>query len=161
MGPIRLNGKLFTRNSVAIRVNGLFRISGVDTIDFSESQPHETVAPMNENGPPAGKAPGVYTCTATMGIYLDEALLFEAMLLADPTQLMTGLALASKNFTLGFSASEDMGIRSYRASLNSCNITDRSQSVSADGSHLVMQYTLKPTYITTNGYALINLIPSL
>jgi hypothetical protein len=70
---IRANGKTFTRNSVAIRVNGVFRLTDVDSIEWSDERPTELVAGMNSGGPPVAKAQGNYGCAGSISVYADAA----------------------------------------------------------------------------------------
>jgi len=154
---IRLNGKMFTRNSVAVRVNGVFRITEIDSIEWSDEIPHELVNGMNDGGPALGKAPGLYTCSASLGIYADAASKFELAVIASFPPALNNLAAAT--FQLALVMSEDVRVRSVI--LVNCNIVGRpSRTVGNDGSAIVMQYALQPTQVIEDGKALVNLIPA-
>lgn len=155
---IRLNGKVFTRNSVAIRVNGVIRITGIESVEWSDETPFELVPGMNDGGIPLGKAQGNYTCAASISVYADEASKFEAaVLLGSP---LAGVNLSAATFQLPIVMRED--IRTRVVVLANCNISGRpSRTVSADGSALVAQYQLQPTLVLEDGKALVNLIPAL
>lgn len=155
---IRINGKVFTRNSVAVRVNGLVRITEIDTIDWNDEKPHELVPGMNSGGPPIGKAEGNYGCGANIGIYADAASKWEAAVLAGFP--LAGLNLSKAIFQLPIVMSEEARVRS--AMLVSCNIVGRpTRTVGADGSAIVMQYALQPLYIVEDGKTLVDLLPAL
>lgn len=155
---VRLNGKVFTRNSVAIRVNGIIRITDVDSIDWHDENPHELVQGMNSGGFPIGKAEGMYACDATIGIYADATSKWEAAILAgDPT---AGNNLSAANFQLSIIMSEEFRTKSIV--LMNCNITARpTRTVGADGSAIVMQYGLQPVAIVEDGKTLRNITPVL
>ncbi len=154
---IRLNGKVFTRNSVAVRLNGVQRITAVDTLDWNDEKPHELVPAMNGGGAPLGKAEGLYACGATIGIYADESPLFElAILASDPT---AGTNLSKATFQLIISMTEE--IRSKSIVLANCNVVGRpTRTVGADGSAIVMQYALQPLFISEDGRTLVDLTPA-
>lgn len=156
---IRANGKMFTRNSCAVRLNGVFRCTGIDSLEWSDEVPYELVPGMNDGGPPLGKAPGNYACAASISVYADEASKFEAGV------ALTGLSLDPTNlssyvFQLVIAMREDIRVRSVL--LVNCNITGRpSRTVSNDGSAIVMQYALQPTIVIEDGKSLVSLIPAL
>jgi hypothetical protein len=155
---IRLNGKVFTRNSVSIRVNGVIRITGVESVEWSDETPFELVSGMNDGGVPLGKAQGNYGCTASISVYADEAAKFEAAVLAGSP--LAGLNLSAATFQLPIIMREDVRTRSIL--LVNCNIAGRpSRTVGADGTALVSQYALQPTLVLEDGKALVNLIPAL
>lgn len=154
---VRLNKKMFTRNSVAIRLNGALRITDVDAIDWSDEVPHELVPAMNDGGAPVGKARGMYGCEATIGIYADAAAAWEiAILAASPLALGD---LSAANFQLIITMTED--VRSRIVLIQDCNIVGRpSRTVGNDGNAIVMQYKLQPMLIRENGIGLVNNIPA-
>lgn len=156
MGPIRLNNYVFSRNSVAVRLNGLDRLTGVESINWSDEVPVELVPGLNDQGIPLGKVSGNYTCAADISLYEDEAQLFEQKLaLLDPTALGN---LAKINFQLPISYRED--VRIGTAMIVNCSIKNREWSVSTDGSALVRKFTLQPQVVLSNGFSLCNLIPA-
>jgi len=158
---VRLNGKVFTRASTAVRINGIFRFVEVDSIEWSDEKPHELVGAMNDGGPPLGKAEGNYTCSASISVYADAALKFETAIRTgasvpalDPTNL------SAVTFQLLITMREDVRTRSVL--LVNCNIVGRpSRTVGNDGSAIVKQYQLQPTQILEDGQGLNNLIPAL
>lgn len=158
---IRVNGKMLTRNSVAVRLGGIIRLTAVDSIDWSDEIPAELVAAMNDGGAPLGKAFGSYTCAASIGIYLDEAPAFEAAVLAqDPVGVAAGGgALSAANFQLLAVAREEA--RTHATTLVNCSIKKRAVTVGNDGSALVKTYELQPTVVVEGGLSLIRLIPAL
>lgn len=155
---IRANGKLFTRNSCAARVNGLIRIPELDSLDWSDDKPHELVQAMNSGGPPLGKAEGPYACEATLSVYADAASKFELAVLAGSP--LAGLNLSAANFQFTVTLSEE--IRTRTVIWVNCNIVGRpSRTVGNDGSAIVMQYKIQPEYIIEDGKTLVSLIPPL
>jgi hypothetical protein len=158
---IRLNGKLLTRNSVSIRLNGVIRLTAVDSTDWSDEVPAELVQGMNEGGPPLGKAMGPYSCAASMGVYLDYAAAFEAAVLAsDPVGAATGGGnLAACNVQLMIIAREDA--RVHATTLVNCSIKGRGTAVGNDGAALVKMYQLQPTIVLENGLSLVRMTPAL
>lgn len=154
---IRLNGKVYTRNSVSIRPNGAARITGVDSVQWSDEMPSELIGAMNDGGVPVGKGTGPYKCSASISVYLDEAPAFETIvLLGSP---LAGQNLNAATFQLPIIVREDVRLRTVV--LVNCNIVGRSVSVGADGSALVQEYTLQPTLVLEDGKSLVNLIPAL
>lgn len=154
---VRLNGKAFTRQSVAVRLNGLFRIVGIDNIKWDDETPTELVSGMNDQGMPVGKATGNYTCSASMAVYLDEAELVDAYVLgSNPT---AGTNLSAANFQLLVSMRED--VRFLTVAMVNCNIKKRGVTVGSGGEALVREYDLQPTAIIENGKSLVNILPSL
>jgi hypothetical protein len=157
---VRLNGKMFTRNSVAVRINGVFRIIGVDSIEWSDERPTELVPGMNDGGPPVGKATGNYGCTGSIGVYADEASNFETAIFLGPSVPGNPLDLTSATFQVGIVMREDVRVRAV--TLVNCNIKGRpSRTVGNDGSAIVMQYELQPTLVLEDGKTLASLLPSL
>lgn len=140
-----------------MRPNGAFRLTGIDSIDWSDEVPMDLVGAMNEGGPPLGKGVGVYTCAAQLSVYLDECAAFELALLA--LSPLAGSNLSAVVFQLPIIVREEM--RTHSALLANCSIKGRSVTVGNDGSALVKQYTLQPTYIVENGLSLVSLTPSL
>lgn len=156
MGPIRLNGKLFTRTAVAVRLNGVDLLAGVDAINWSDERPTELVQGLNQGGIPLGKAEGNYTCSADISLYGDEGALFEKkLLLLDPTALGN---VSRVNFQLMIQFREELRTRSVL--LVNCNVKGQSSGVSNGGDAIVEQYTLQPLVIVRDGAALANLLPS-
>lgn len=155
---IRLNGKLFTRASVSIRVNGIIRISDVDTMEWSDEIAFELVNGMNEGGVPLGKAQGNYNCAASIGVYADSASFFEqAIIIGSP---LAGTNLAAATFQLSVQMRED--VRTRTVILVNCNIVGRpSRTVSNDGTAIVMQYQLQPVIVLEDGFSLVSLTPAL
>lgn len=153
---IRLNKRMFTRNSVAVRI-GLARIVDVDSIEWSDEVPHELVPGMNDGGPALGKARGLYTCEAMLSVYADAASSVETlMLLENP---LAGVDLSQVNFQLLVNMTED--VRTRGILIANCNVVGRpSRTVGNDGSAIVMQYKLQPTYIIEDGKGLLNPLPS-
>lgn len=156
---IRLNGKVFTRASTAIRLNGVFRLNGVESMEWSDELPAELVAAMNEGGLPLGKAQGNYTCSASISLFLDECAAFEAAVMAMSVPPATPGQLSSANFQLSVITREEARVRPVI--IANANIVGKSDSVSADGSARVKQYTLQPTVIIENGLSLVRLTPAL
>jgi hypothetical protein len=156
---IRLNGKVFTRASTAIRLNGVFRLNGVESAEWSDELPHELVSAMNEGGLPLGKGEGNYTCSASISLYLDECAAFESAVMATSVPPATPFKLSSANFQISIITREEARVRPVI--LANCNIVGKSDSVSADGSARVKQYTLQPTVVIENGLALVRLTPAL
>lgn len=158
IGPVRLNNKVFTRNSTAIRVNGVYRVTAVDTADWNDEKPHELIAAMNSGGVPLGKAEGNYACGATLGIYADAAPAFElAVLAGDP---LAGTNLSKATFNLIITMAED--IRLSTAAIVGCNIVGRpTRTIGSDGAAIVKQYALQPLYIIEDGKSLVDLLPAL
>lgn len=157
---IRLNGKVFTRNSVAVRVNGIFRITEVDSIDWFDEKPHELVPAMNDGGAPLGKGEGNYSCGGTISVYADACSKFETAAMALSPQARAAFNLAAATFQLAITMRED--VRTRAVLLVNCNIVGRPQrTVGADGAAIVKQYQLQPTYLTEDGLALVNLLPAL
>lgn len=158
---VRLNGKVFTRNSVSVRLGGVVRVNAVESVDWSDEVPMELVPAMNEGGPPLGKGAGPYTCEASIGIFLDYAASFEQQVLAsDPLSVASGGGnLSAANFQLLVVAREDA--RVHAVTIVNASIKRRETSVGADGSALVKKYTLQPTIILENGTSLIRLTPAL
>jgi hypothetical protein len=155
---IRLNKKLFTRNSIAIRLNGALRITDVDSIDWSDEAPHDLVDAMNDGGAPIGKVRMKYACEATIGIYADAASAWELAILAANPQALGDLTQA--NFQLLITMTED--IRSRVVTLIDCNIVGRpSRTVGNDGNAIVSQYKLQPMQVRENGLSLLNNIPAI
>jgi len=156
--PILANGKTFTRNSVAIRLNGIFRLTAVDTADWNDEKPHELVQAMNSGGPPLGKAEGVYACGANISIFAPFAPQFEAAILAgDP---LAGTNLCAANFQLGIVMSELANTST--ALLVNCNIVGRpTRTISNDGTAIVKQYAIQPLFIIEDGKTLVNLLPAI
>lgn len=156
--PILANGKTFTRNSVAARVNGILRTTAVDSISWSDEKPHELVPAMNSGGPPLGKAEGNYACTAMIGIFASHVDQFEAAILAgDPLALLN---LSAANFQMVITLTE----RALTKSIiwRDCNIVGRGdRTIGSDGSAIVFPYTIQPTYILEDGKGLVNLQPAL
>ncbi len=156
---VRLNGTLFTRRSVAVRLNGISRITAIDSLEWSDEVPAELVSAMNDGGIPLGKALGNYTCSASMSVYLDAAKAFELEVMAlNPLALASG-NLAAATFQLSIIAREEA--RVCNVVLVNCSIKARANSVGSDGSALVKQYTLQPTMVLENGLGLANLIPAI
>lgn len=155
---VRANGKMFTRNSTAIRLNGIIRLTDVDSIEWSDERPAELVLAMNDGGAPLGQALGNYNTDASISLYADYCTLFEAAVLAaNPTALND---LSACTFSIAISMMEDVRLRTVM--LVGCRIVGRpSRTVGNDGSAIVKQYALKPTLILENGLALVNLTPSL
>lgn len=158
---VRLNGRVFTRNSVSVRLNGVARVNAVDSLDWSDEVPMELVPSMNEGGPPLGKAAGPYTCDASIGVYLDYCAAFEQQVLAlDPVSLASsGGNLSASNFALLVVARED--VRVHAVTIVNCSIKRREISVGNDGSALVQKYSLQPTIVLSNGTSLVRLTPAL
>lgn len=151
---VRLNKKLFTRNSCAVRI-GPVRITDVDSIDWSDEIPHELVAGMNDGGTPIGKIRGMYTCEATLSVYADAASAVELAIIAQGLAVSTDLS--AYTFNLLVSMTED--VRTRTALIAQCNVVGRpSRTVGADGNAIVMQYKLQPTYIVEDGKSLVNLL---
>lgn len=155
---VRLNGKVFTRNSVAIRVNGVIRITGVESIEWSDEVPYELVSAMNDGGVPLGKAAGNYTCSASISVYADEVSKFTAAVrLGDPA---AGPNLSAATFQLAISMRED--VRTKSILLVNCNISGRpTRTVGNDGNAIVHQFQLQPTVVIEDQDALVNLLPAL
>lgn len=156
-GVVYLNKREFTRKSVAVRPNGLTRLTGIDSIEWSDEVAKELVTGMNGDGPPLGQAHGAYSCSASMSIFLSHSDVFELGILAlDPLAMGN---LSKVVFQLPIIATEEF--RTYSAVLVDCTITGSSTSVGNDGSTLVKQYTLQPTYIIENGRSKVDLFPAL
>ncbi len=154
---IRINGKVFSRKSVSVRPNGAFRLTAIDSIEWSDERPAELVNGMSGGGMPEGKSVGNYNCSATLSVYADASVNFEReLLLLSP---LAGTNLADVTFQLPIIISEDF--RNYTALLINCSIVGRKMSVGNDGSALVKEYTLQPTAIVDNGLSLVNLLPAL
>lgn len=154
---VRLNGKMFTRNSVAARVNGVIRIVEIDSLEWSDEVATELVPGMNDGGPPLGVATGNYSCDASIGVYADAASKFEAaVLLGSPTAL-NNLSAAIFQFPITFR--EDVRTRSVIL-VNARIVGRPSRSVGNDGSAIVMNYKLQPTLILEDGKSLVNMVPS-
>lgn len=153
---IRINGKVYARKSVSVRPNGAFRLTSIDSIEWSDERPAELVNGMNGGGLPEGKAVGNYNCSASLSIYLDAAANFEReLLLLSP---LAGTNLSDVTFQLPILIQED--VRIHSALLVNVSITGRKTAVGNDGSALVKEYTLQPTVIVENGLSLVNLLPS-
>lgn len=155
---IRLNGKMFTRASTAVRINGLFRMTAIDSVEWSDEIPHELVQGMNDGGMPLGKAQGPYTCGGSISVYADAASQFEsAIRIGSP---LAGPNLSAAIFQLGVIMRED--VRTRGVVLVNCNVVGRpSRTVGNDGAAIVKQYQLQPTLVLEDGNALVNLIPAL
>lgn len=156
---IRLNGRVFTRASTAIRLNGVFRLNGVESAEWSDELPSELVPGMNEGGLPLGKGDGNYTCAASISLFLDECTAFETAVMAMSVPPATPFKLSSANFQLSIVTREEVRVRPVL--LMNCNIVGQQNSVSADGSARVKQYTLQPTAVIENGLSLVRLTPAL
>ncbi len=156
---IRLNGNVFTRKSTAVRINGVYRLNGIDSMEWSDELPAELVSAMNEGGVPLGKAIGNYTCAASMSVYLDECAAFEAGIMAlSPIAIAEG-RLGAAVFQIAVITREE--VRTRTVVLVNCNITGKSDSIAADGSARVKQYTLQPTVVIEDGLSLVRLTPAL
>ena len=158
---VRLNGQMFTRKSVSVRLNGLARIKGIDSIEWNDAVPKELVGGMNSGGPPLGQAHGNYTCAGSISLYMDTAIAFARAIgviqaAFDPTSIG---ALASAPFTINVAFKED--IRVGTVILSGCTIAGRDNSVGNDGSALVKKITLQPTIVIEDGFSLVSLIPAL
>jgi len=159
---IRANGKMFTRNSCAVRMNGIFRLTDVDSLEWSDERASELVNGMNDGGAPLGKAQGPYTCSASLSVYADAASKFEAMVRASPLAITNTdpFDLSSFTFQVGIILSEDVRTRAI-AWIN-CNVVGRpSRTVGNDGSAIVKQYQLQPLQIREDGLALVRTIPAI
>lgn len=156
---VRLNGKMMTRSSCAIRVNGVFRLTDVDSTDWSDERPVELVGAMNDGGLPAGKALGNYTCDASIGIYVDAADAFETALNLGPALPGDPFDLTSSTFSLIISMREDVRLRVV--TLVNCTIKSRATSIGSDGASLILKYGLQPLAVLENGKTLATLIPAL
>lgn len=156
---VRLNGKMMTRSSCAVRVNGVIRLSDVDTVDWSDERPVELVGAMNDGGLPAGKAFGNYTCDSSIGVYADAADLFETAINLGPSLPGDPFDLTSATFQLIISMREDVRLRVV--TLLSCTIKSRATSIGSDGASLVVKYGLQPLAVLENGKTLATLIPAL
>ena len=155
---VRANGKMFTRASCAVRINGVFRLPDVDSVEWSDEIPFELVGAMNDGGIPLGKAQGNYTCSASLSVYADAASKFEMMVLAGSPQALNNLAAAT--FQLGIFMRED--VRTGGVVCVNCNIIGRpSRTVGNDGTALVKQYQLQPTLVLEDGKSLVNMVPAL
>lgn len=154
---IRANNKMFTRNSCAVRLNGVIRITDVDSIEWSDEVASELIAGMNDGGIPLGKATGPYTCSASISVYADAASRFEtAVLLANP---LAANNLNAATFQLSVTMRED--IRTRVVAIVNCNIVGRpSRTVGNDGSAIVKQYQLQPTIVLEDGKGLVNMVPA-
>ncbi|MBX3205112.1 MAG: hypothetical protein KF764_08580 [Labilithrix sp.] len=154
---IRANGKPFTRNSVSVRPNGLLRLTGIDSVNWSDEVAMDLVPGMNDQGMPLGVAVGNYTCAASISFYPDEAGLFENMILA-LNPLAAG-NLSAAVFQLPIVMREDLRVR--MVTIVNARIKGRSVSVSNDGSALVQEYQLQPMLVLEDGKSLVSLIPAL
>ena len=156
-GVVYLNRREFTRKSVAVRPNGLKRLRGIDSIDWSDEVAKELVPGMNGDGPPMGQAHGLYTCSASLSIYLSHVDEFELGILAlDPLAMGN---MSKVVFQLPILAVEEF--RTFSVVLADCTIAGSSASVGSDGSTLIKQYTIQPTYIVENGRSKVDLFPAL
>jgi|GEM_PF-1000357 len=155
---VRLNGKMFTRNSVAIRINGGFRITDVDEVEWDDELSTALVTPMNDNAKPLGIARGNYGCSASISIHADAAYKFEDVIRENPVSVSLPGAvrnLTEDTFAVVVSMAE--GERTRHTLLIGCIIIGRpSRTVGADGKGVVLKYALQPTYIVEDDKALIN-----
>lgn len=155
---VRLNGKLMTRTSVAVKINAVDRILGVDSVDWSDEVEAALVPQMNDGGRPAGIAIGNYSCDATLGVYADEAALVEAAILqGNPTAAFN---LTAAIFQMVITFREDVRFRTII--WENCRVKGRpGRTVGNDGSTLVAQFAIQPTAISENGITLVNNLPAL
>lgn len=157
---VRVNGKLMTRNSVAVRVNGVIRTTDLDTINWSDSRPAELIQGMNDGGKPLGKAPGPYACAAGLGVYADAAPAFIASILAGAPLALASGNLSDAIFQMIITLTED--VRTRIITWRDCTITERGErTVGNDGSAIIMPYTIQPVVIEEDGLGLYNRIPAL
>ncbi|AKV03192.1 hypothetical protein AKJ09_09855 [Labilithrix luteola] len=155
---VRVNKQMFTRKSVSIRPNGLARLTEVDSLEWSDEVAKELVPGMNDGGAPLGQAHGNYSCAASISVYLDACDKFETIIMAlDPIATAQG-NLAAAVFQLPIITREELRVST--ALLVDCTIAAGAISVGNDGSALVRQYTIQPTYIIENGRSKINLLPA-
>ena len=157
---IRANGRVFTRNSVAVRVNGIVRLVDVDSLEWSDERATELVPGMNNGGPPVGKAVGNYACDASLSIYTDAASIFESAIFLGPSLPSDPTDLTSATFQMSVVLREDFRTRSI-VWVN-CSLKGRpSRTVGNDGSTIVSQYQIQPTLILEDGKSLASLIPAI
>lgn len=158
---VRLNGQMFTRRSVTIRLNGLARIKGVDSVEWTDAVPQELVGGMNSGGAPLGKASGNYTCTGSISLYMDTAIAFARAIgvISAAFDPLAGGSLATAPFNINISFKED--VRVGTVILSGCTIAGRDNSVGNDGSALVKKITLQPTIVIEDGLSLVSLLPAL
>ena len=155
---IRANGKMFTRNSCAVRLNGVVRVTAVDTIEWSDEVPAELVAGMNDGGMPLGVALGNYTCGASISVHADAAPMFEAAILLGSPLALNNLTAAL--FQLSITMREDVRTRVV-AIVNARIVGRPSRTVGNDGNAIVKQYQLQPTLILEDGKSLVNMTPAI
>jgi hypothetical protein len=157
---IRANGKMFTRNSCAVRINGVYRLTGIDSIEWSDERPTELVPGMNDGGPPIGKAQGNYGCAGSISVYADESSQFEQAIFVGPSLPSDPTDLSSATFQISVIMREDF--RTKVVVLVNCNVKGRpSRTVGNDGNAIVMQYELQPLMVLEDGKSLVTLIPAL
>lgn len=156
---IRLNKKMHTRASATIKYDGTTTLTGVDTLEWSDEKPYELVLPVNKGGPPAGKAEGLYKCSASIALYSDLAAIWEAALLIKATAMLGGTDITKAEFNLLLSYREDARIRTV--AILDANVVKRSEGIANDGSKIVTKYDLQPRLVVTGGAALVNMLPSL
>jgi hypothetical protein len=154
---IRANGRVFSRNSVAVRLNGTKRLTDVYSIDWEDERPAEQIPANHDGGAPLGVALGDYKCSASIGIYADVANDFEDAVLGvsfDSVLPVGGIKnLTESIFQLGIVMRED--VRSRFIAIINCRIVGRpSRVVSDDGKALVALYTLAPTLLIEDGKTL-------
>lgn len=154
---VRLNGRLYTRNSVTLRFLGVDVLKGIDSLDWSDEKPYELVSQVNQGGPPAGKAEGIYKCDASLGLYVDEGDLWEKALMIIAAASLGGNDITKANFPLSLTYREDF--RTRVVVLSDVNVVGQSSGVSNDGKALVTNYKLQPKVIVAGGAALCNLFP--
>lgn len=158
--PVRANGKMMSRASCAIRINGAQRLVDVDSIDWSDEIATELVSPNVNNRPPLGVVKGNYGCTASIAIHADACDAFEQAALEGSSlpSLPSFVApnLSGPRFQLTITMREEMRTRTVQ--LVNCVIVGRpSRTVSADGSGaIVKQYQLQPLLILEDGKTLVN-----
>lgn len=159
LSTVRLNRRVYTRNSASMKLQGADLITGLDTANWSDTRALELVNGANQGGAPLGKAEGEYGCSADWALYADESILFENKLfLLDPIAAATR-NLSRVNFQMMFQFREDVRLRTIL--LVNCSIAGTGSGVSSGGDKTVTTYTVQPEIILYDGAALANLTPSI
>lgn len=157
LSTVRLNRRVFTRNSVSMKLQAADLITGLDTANWSDTRALELVNGANQGGAPLGKAEGEYGCSADFALYADEAILFEKKLfLLDPVAAASQ-NLSRVNFQMMFQFREDVRLRTIL--WVNCSIAGQASGVSSGGDKTVETYTVQPELILRDGAALAHVIP--
>ena len=157
---VRLNNKVFSRNSVQVLLNGVLPIQAVDSMSWDHSREMSYVNGLNQGGSPLGLAVGNWDGSASITILTDYAGLFETALLASPSIPPEDPSdLTQLQFSLIVSYREDVRVRMIE--ILNCRIKGMpGGGIANDGSASVTQYDLMPMEIRVDGKMLGRTLPT-